>query len=290
MIGGQLKKIPQNIISTMVVNALAEDIQTVDLSAQIILPTQNNNATIITREKACICGTEWLEQTFLHLTTANNLSNIKIEWYVTDGQIVEADTVLCHLYGNTRCLLTGERTALNFLQTLSATATAYYIARQYIEGNTKLLDTRKTIPNMRLAQKYAIACAGGYNHRLGLYDAFLIKENHIMAAGTITAAVKQAKNIDNQVEIEVEVENLEQLSEAIQAGADIVMLDNFTLESIIAAIEYNKQQPIPVKLEVSGNIEGSKITQLSKLGIDFISSGALTKNIKAIDLSMRIQK
>jgi nicotinate-nucleotide pyrophosphorylase (carboxylating) len=296
MIGNQLKNVPQQIISSMVSSALSEDMGTGDITAQIIPITQNNIAKIITREKACICGIEWVNEVFNQLTQQylkNNqnidIQAIKIEWHVKDGDKVEENQTLCTISGNSRILLSGERTALNFLQTLSATATSAWECTQNISNNdTKLLDTRKTIPNFRIAQKYAIACGGGYNHRLGLYDAFLIKENHIIAAGSIKNAIDTARTIDSQAPIEIEVESFDELKQALQAHADIIMLDNFSFEEMQKAVEYNKTQEKPAKLEVSGNITIEHLNKLSALGVDFISSGALTKHIKAIDLSMRI--
>jgi nicotinate-nucleotide pyrophosphorylase (carboxylating) len=298
MIGNQLTAVPKDIITSLVKSALFEDIGHSDITAQIIPINQTNTAQIITRDKACICGTAWVNEVFkqLVISTNNNgdnsdinIQDIKIEWHVKDGDKVEANTILCTLFGNSRALLTGERTALNFLQTLSATATAAWQFTQYItNNNTKLLDTRKTIPNLRLAQKYAIACGGGYNHRLGLYDAFLIKENHIIAAGSIANAVNMARIIDSNAPVEIEVESLDELKQALSAQADIIMLDNFSFDEMQKAIEYNQLQLKPAKLEVSGNITIEHLNKLSELGVDFISSGALTKHIQAIDLSMRI--
>jgi len=290
MIGQQIKKLPKHIISSMVGTALAEDIASGDITAQIIPIEQTNNAVILTREDACICGIEWVNEVFMQVNDFSKaVDPIIIDWHVIEGEKVKSNTVLCNLFGNTRQLLTGERCALNFLQTLSGTATSTWKSTQHISNNTtKLLDTRKTIPAMRLAQKYAVACGGGYNHRLGLYDAFLIKENHIAAAGSIQEAIKCAKEIDKQACIEVEVENLDQLEQAIHARADIVMLDNFSFEDMQKAVSYNQGQINPVKIEISGNITIENLKLLSSLDVDFISSGSITKNLQAIDLSMRI--
>ncbi len=300
MIGNQLQSIPQNTISNMVKTALCEDVGAGDITAQIVPINQINKAQIITREEACICGISWVNEVFEQLicdinknnSQANaNIADIQIEWKVKDGDKVKANTVLCTMAGNSRALLTGERTALNFLQTLSAAATSAWQAVQHITNDkTRLLDTRKTLPNLRLAQKYAIACGGGYNHRLGLYDAFLIKENHITAAGSIENAIKIARKIDNNAPVEIEVENLEELKQALNAQADIIMLDNFSFEEIQKAVEYNELQNKSAKLEVSGNITMEHLNKLSELGVDFISSGALTKHVQAIDLSMRIMR
>jgi nicotinate-nucleotide pyrophosphorylase (carboxylating) len=291
MIGDRLITLPIDIIKNMVGIALTEDVGYGDISAQIIPTTQNNHAHIITREFACICGVAWVDEVFKQLSSTYQHADIDIQWQVKDGDKVQPNTILCTLYGNARSLLTGERTALNFLQTLSATATATWNASQLItHAQTKLLDTRKTIPSFRLAQKYAVACGGGYNHRLGLYDAFLIKENHIAAAGSVTQAIINARVIDNTAPIEIEVENLQELYDAIAAHADIVMLDDFSFEDMHTAVAYNIQQIRPVKLEVSGNVDIGQLKKLCELGVDFISSGALTKHIQAIDLSMRIIK
>lgn len=210
-----------------------------------------------------------------------------MEWFIQDGDKVTANSVLCELTGPARILLTGERTALNFIQSLSGTATTTALYVSLLEGSsTRLLDTRKTLPGMRLAQKYAVACGGGKNHRLGLYDAFLIKENHIAAAGSIDNAVSIARQNFPGKPVEVEVEDLIEFEQALQAGADIIMLDNFHIADIQQAVSLNKGQ---AKLEVSGNITAESLRSLSSTGVDYISSGALTKNIQAIDLSMRLR-
>jgi len=217
---------------------------------------------------------------------------VEIEWLVKDGDKVAANTELCRLKGPSRILLTGERTALNFLQTLSATATTTYQYSQLLDNyKTKLLDTRKTLPGMRLAQKYAVRCGGGVNHRIGLFDAYLIKENHIFACGGIAQAVKAAKQLNPGKTVEVEVENLDEFSQALAAEADIIMLDNFSITDIEQAVQQNKNNSShQAKLEVSGNVTDERLQELAATGVDFISSGALTKNIQAIDLSMRISQ
>lgn len=254
-----------------------------DITARLIPQDQSVEASVITREKCVMAGRQWVDETFRQVD-----SDVKIEWFAKDGDNLEAGQTLFNLSGNARSVLTGERTALNFLQTLSATAT---LTAQYVAmlGDTKikLLDTRKTLPGLRLAQKYAVTCGGGENHRIGLYDAFLIKENHIMASGSIAKAVSQAKILAPEKLVEVEVENLDELEQALDAGADIIMLDNFSVDSLHQAVRINQGKS---KLEVSGNITMQKLQELRGTGVDYISSGALTKNIQAIDLSMRISR
>ena len=269
-------------------NALVEDLSeedaSLDITAQLISPTSHSKATIITRDKAVICGVEWVNEVFRQLG-----QEVSLSWHVKDGDLVEPNTTLCDLEGPSRVLLTGERTALNFLQTLSATATLTHQYSRLLEGtNTRLLDTRKTLPGMRLAQKFAVRCGGGANHRIGLYDAYLIKENHIFSCGGIEQAVKKAKQLNPGKTVEVEVENLDEFEQALTAEADIIMLDNFSLADIESAVAANNKAEHKAKLEVSGNITDERLAELAATGVDFISSGALTKNIQAIDLSMRI--
>lgn len=272
-------------IAKQVALALQEDIATGDINAQLIPDTQCDTATIICREPMVVAGKAWVDEVFRQLDP-----NMQLDWAVKDGDAVAANQVLVTLIGNTRALLTGERTALNFLQTLSSTATvvANHVA-VIAELPTKLLDTRKTIPMLRHAQKYAMLCGGGNNHRIGLYDAFLIKENHIMACGGIAQAVSQARQIANKP-VEVEVENFDELHQAIAANADIVMLDNFTIEDTQKAVELVASLGKPCQLEASGDISLTHLRQVAETGVDFISMGALTKHIKAIDLSMRFQQ
>lgn len=271
-------------IAKQVALALQEDIATGDINAQLIPDTQCDTATIICREPMVVAGKAWVDEVFRQLDP-----NMQLDWAVKDGDAVAANQVLVTLIGNTRALLTGERTALNFLQTLSSTATvvANHVA-VIAELPTKLLDTRKTLPMLRHAQKYAMLCGGGNNHRIGLYDAFLIKENHIMACGGIAQAVSQARQIANKP-VEVEVENFDELHQAIAANADIVMLDNFTIEDTQKAVELVASLGKPCQLEASGDISLTNLRQVAETGVDFISMGALTKHIKAIDLSMRFQ-
>lgn len=260
---------------------LAEDVGSGDLTASIIPETKQANARVVTREAMVVCGQAWFEAIFRQLDPT-----IVIKWQVQEGDDVAAGSLLCQLHGPARALLTGERTALNLLQTLSATAT---VARRYADAvagsGCKVLDTRKTLPGLRLAQKYAVKCGGCVNHRIGLFDAILIKENHIIAAGSIGAAIIQARAISN-VMVEIEVESLSEFQEALAAGPDRIMLDNFSLEQLKSAVAMNHGQ---VELEASGNISLETIRDIAETGVDYISIGALTKNVQAIDLSMRIE-
>lgn len=270
----------QSTIQNDVKIALNEDLASQqDITALLIPKSKQANACIITRENVVLCGKAWVKEVFQQID-----ATIKINWKFNDGHFISANDTICQLSGPARGLLTGERTALNFLQMLSYTATITHQYAELLKGTeTKLLDTRKTIPGMRRAQKYAVTCGGGYNHRLGLYDAFLIKENHIHACGSINNAIAAARKISPNKPIEIEVESLEQLKTAISAQVDIVMLDNFTLEEMQKAVIINQKR---VKLEASGNINLENIRDVAKTGVDFISVGALTKNIKSIDLSM----
>lgn len=278
---GSLPKFIAEDIPKCVARALTEDIGSGDISAQLIDANQLATGTVISREKAVICGRPWVDEVFFQLDPA-----IVIDWHISEGDWVTENQTLFSISGNARVLLSGERCALNFLQTLSGTATT---ARQYANLTTqskiRILDTRKTIPGLRLAQKYAVDIGGCSNHRIGLYDAFLIKENHIIACGGIANAVNKAKQMLPDKEIEVEVESLDELKQAVSAGADRVMLDNFTREQImqIKAIDLGN-----TKIEVSGNVTEHSLSQYLDTPIDFISSGSLTKNIQAIDLSMRL--
>ncbi|PLA74335.1 nicotinate-nucleotide diphosphorylase (carboxylating) [Hydrogenovibrio sp. SC-1] len=260
--------------------ALQEDIGTGDLTADLIPPTQQSSATVITNEPAIICGRPWFDGVIRAVD-----ANIELDWQVSEGEAVHAGSVICHLKGSAQSILTAERSALNFLQTLSGTATA---TNRYVKalknGYTQLLDTRKTLPGLRLAQKYAVHCGGGTNHRIGLYDAILIKENHIMAAGGIEQAVSLAKSHHPNKLIEVETESLAEVEQAVKAKADIIMLDNFSLEMIEQAVEWVNHR---CKLEVSGNVELNDLAELTQTGVDYISTGAITKHLHAIDFSMR---
>lgn len=267
-------------IETLVNQALLEDVGTGDITAQLIPKDKNAHARVITREPMVVCGQALVTEVFRQIDP-----NIAVSWQVKDSEHVNKEAVLFEVKGPARALLTGERSALNFLQMLSGTATTTWEWVQKLIGTkTKLLDTRKTIPLFRQAQKYAVRCGGGQNHRMGLFDAFLIKENHIMAAGSITDAISAAKIIAPGKPIEVEVETLIQLEEAINAGSNIIMLDNFDLEGITAAVKLNQGRS---QLEVSGNVSLNNIAQIAATGVDFISVGALTKHVRAVDLSMR---
>jgi nicotinate-nucleotide pyrophosphorylase (carboxylating) len=260
---------------------LEEDIGSGDLTADIIPENTQAEAEVITREAMVLCGQAWFDAVFKQLNT-----DVHINWLVAEGDSVAQNTLLCQLKGSARTLLTGERTALNLLQTLSATAT---IARQYAQAvsgtGCKVLDTRKTLPGLRNAQKYAVACGGCYNHRIGLYDGVLIKENHIISAGSIAKAVQVARE-KSSVPVEVEVESLQEFEQATLARPDRIMLDNFTLDEMRAAV---KQNAGIIELEASGNIDLSNIRGIAETGVDYISIGALTKHVRAVDLSMRIK-
>ncbi|HDY7995586.1 TPA: carboxylating nicotinate-nucleotide diphosphorylase [Vibrio vulnificus] len=253
-----------------------------DVTAALIPAEAINTATIITREHGVFCGQAWADEVFKQLG-----GKVTIEWHVKDGDNVEPNQTLCTLTGPARDLLTGERNAMNFIQTLSgcATITAQYAAK-IAHTECRLLDTRKTIPGLRSALKYAVACGGGYNHRIGVFDAYLIKENHIIACGGITQAVTKAKELQPGKPVEVETENLDELREAIHAGADIIMLDNFTTEMMRQAVEINAGR---AALENSGNVTLETIAKYAETGVDYISVGALTKHVKAMDLSMRFK-
>jgi len=259
---------------------LSEDIGSGDITANIIPESVQAEAAVTTREAMVLCGQAWFDAVFKAIDP-----KVTINWLELEGGFVDAGATLCRLNGSARALLTGERTALNLLQTLSATAT---VAKQYSEAVTgtgcKVLDTRKTIPGLRAAQKYAVACGGCFNHRMGLYDAVLIKENHIVAAGSIAKAVALARR-QSPVPVEVEVESLQEFQEAIVALPDRIMLDNFTLADMRSAVALNHNA---IELEASGNITLENIRTIAETGVDFISIGALTKNVRAIDLSMRI--
>ena len=270
---------------TQTVNrALDEDIRTGDVTAFLVHPEKKARASIITRQPAVVCGRPWVDEVLRQVD-----ATITTKWHVKEGDQVQADALLLELTGKGRSLLTAERTALNFLQLLSGTATRTNTYVQMIEGTgATLLDTRKTIPGLRLAQKYAVKTGGAENHRIGLFDAFLIKENHIEAAGSITAAIETARQLQGDLRVEVEVESLEQLGEAIMATPDWIMLDNFTLGDMRKAVDIASNTGI--KLEASGGIETSaELKKIASTGVDYISIGALTKHNEAIDLSMRLQ-
>lgn len=264
--------------------ALCEDLGVGDIHECLFPANQLSRGQVISRETATMCGARWVETTFAQIS-----DNVHLEWHCLDGEQVKPDQKIVSIQGPTTALLAGERTALNFLQLLMATATQYTQLQSMIKDtSTKILDTRKTIPGLRLAQKYAIACAGGTNHRIGLWDSFLIKENHIMAAGGIKEAVAQAKTHRPGLFLEVEVENLEELEEALTARVDRVLLDNFTPEALQKAVTMRAALAKGIALEASGNVDETTILTIANTGVDFISVGGITKNIKAIDLSFRI--
>ena len=275
-----LPSLTDDIIKS-VIAALAEDIGSGDITAQLIPAGQTAEADIITREDCIFCGKEWVNEVFRQLDP-----KVEITWHIEDGQPASANSRLFTLKGNARSLLTGERAALNFVQTLSGTATiSNHYAKQVAHTKVKLLDTRKTIPGLRTAQKYAVACGGCHNHRIGLYDAFLIKENHIAACGRIANAIAAAHKIAPGKPVEVEVESFAELDQALTAKADIIMLDNFSIDDMKKAVAINAGR---AKLEASGNINEQTLIPTAETGVDFISIGGLTKHCRAVDLSMRV--
>jgi nicotinate-nucleotide pyrophosphorylase (carboxylating) len=270
-------------LAQQVAAALAEDIGGGDLTAALIPEDKAGRAAVITREPAIVCGIPYVEAVFQQVSP-----RVRFDWQVAEGDAVIANQALFSVEGPARALLTAERSALNFLQLLSGTATAAHAYATLLQGTKcRLLDTRKTIPGLRSAQKYAVRVGGGHNYRMGLFDGILIKENHIAAAGSIALSVAEAKRHAGNVSVEVEVEDLLQLQQAIDAGADIVMLDNFTLESVREAVAQNARAKQPLKIEVSGGISTDTIREIAETGVDFISVGAITKHVRAIDLSMR---
>lgn len=263
--------------------ALAEDVGAGDLTASLIDADAVVGAQIVARESLVVCGEAWANEVYRQLDDA-----VIIDWYIGDGGRAEAGDIICKLVGPARALLTGERTALNFLQTLSGTATTTAAYVEAVAGTgVRLLDTRKTIPGLRLAQKYAVTCGGGHNHRIGLFDAILIKENHVKAAGSITAALEAARAVTEDVLIEVEVEDQDELLEALDAGAGRVLLDNFSIADMERAVATNRGYGfVAAELEASGNVTLETIRDIANTGVDYISTGALTKNVAAADLSM----
>ena len=266
--------------------ALAEDVGSGDLTAGLIPESASAEAVVIAREPLTLAGQPWMDEVYRQLD-----DKVQIDWLFNDGDHVVADSEICVIRGPARSILTGERTALNFLQLLSATATVTSRYVGAVKGTkAQILDTRKTIPGLRLAQKYAVRCGGGNNHRIGLYDAVLIKENHIISAGSITAAVAGAKEMHSGLPVETEVESITELREAIDAGADRIMLDNFDVEDLQRAVEFNQREGHPpADLEASGGITLNSIFAIAETGVDYISVGALTKDVRAIDLSMRFR-
>ena len=268
-------------IAKLVTQALSEDVANGDITAELIGADVQASGRIVTREDGILCGTTFALEAFQQIDPSCH-----VEWAAQDGDAIAADSLVCTLSGPARALLTGERTALNFLQLLSGTAsTAGQYAARVAHTGVKLLDTRKTVPGLRLAQKYAVTCGGCYNHRIGLFDAFLIKENHISAAGGIAEAVAAARNVAPDKPVEIEVETEAELEQALTAGADRIMLDNFTLAALRDAVSLTAGR---AELEASGNVTDETLVAIAETGVDFISIGALTKHVRALDLSMRI--
>ena len=278
-----LNEATKDSIGPVVAAAIAEDVGAGDLTAGLIDDDAVVGAQILARESLVVCGTAWVDEVFRQID-----ETIIVDWYIGDGQRAEPDDVICKIVGAARAILSGERAALNFLQTLSGTATTTAVYVEAIAGTgAKVLDTRKTIPGLRLAQKYAVRCGGGENHRVGLFDAILIKENHVKTAGGIREALKRASNAGEDVLVEIEVENHEELLEALDAGATRILLDNFSLDELRQAVTTNQAYGyLAAKLEASGNVTLETIGDIAATGVDYISCGALTKNINAVDLSM----
>jgi nicotinate-nucleotide pyrophosphorylase (carboxylating) len=280
-----IEKLDSQVIARQVTAALSEDVGPGDVTAALVPPQQQVRANIVAREPAVLCGTQWVTETFRQLDAA-----IRLEWQAADGARIAANQVLVKIAGTARPILTGERTALNFLQTLSATATA---ASRYVEAvagtNCRILDTRKTLPGLRLAQKYATRCGGAQNHRIGLYDMVLIKENHIIAARSIGAAIESARRTSPGVPVEVEVESLDEFDQALAGGADIILLDELSLDDMRVAVERNRQRGSKAKLEASGSVTLATVRDIALTGVDYISIGAITKHVQAVDLSMRFE-
>jgi nicotinate-nucleotide pyrophosphorylase (carboxylating) len=272
-------------LDTQVNAALEEDIGSGDVTAQLVPATQTVRGRVITREAAILSGRPWVEAVFRKLDP-----NIKLTWHATDGDRIVADQVIFEIAGPARAVLTGERTALNFLQLLSATATA---ARHFVDAvagtGCVILDTRKTLPGLRTAQKYAVRCGGAQNHRIGLYDMALIKENHIAAAGSLTGAITAARRVAPKLPVEVEVESLEEFAEALAARPDIILVDEFTQADMRKAVALNRADARPVKIEASGSVSLDTVRAIAATGVDYVSVGGLTKHVRAVDLSMRLE-
>jgi nicotinate-nucleotide pyrophosphorylase (carboxylating) len=277
-------KLPSDLAQQVTI-ALAEDVGSGDVTAELVPATQRVAGKVITREQAVLCGRPWVTEVFRQLDPS-----VQLTWHADDGDRVAPNQTLCEIAGLARPVLTGERNALNFLQLLSATATA---TRRYVEAiagtDCVIIDTRKTIPGLRTAQKYAVLCGGAQNHRIGLFDQVLIKENHIAAAGSLTAAVTAARRAAGSRKVEVEVETPEEFAEALRAAPDIIMLDEFSLADMKAAVELNKAQGRRVKLEASGSVTLETVRTVAETGVDYISIGGITKHVRAIDLSMRLE-
>ena len=279
-----MPELPANLAS-QVEAALREDIGSGDVTAALVPAAQQVHGSVVTREEAVLCGRAWVEETFRQLD-----ARVQLSWYVADGERIRAQQVLFAIAGPARAVLTGERTALNFLQLLSATATA---TRRFVDAvagtGCRILDTRKTLPGLRTAQKYAVRCGGADNHRMGLYDRVLIKENHIAAAGSLGAAMQAARRNAPHVTVEVEVESLDELAQALEAQPDIVLLDDFSLADMRSAVTLNRERGAKARLEASGSVALETVRAIAETGVDFVSIGALTKHVRAVDLSMRLE-
>ena len=279
------ERVDSQIIARQVTAALAEDLGAGDVTAALVPASQQVRAQIVAREPAILCGTDWADATFQQLDPG-----IRLEWQVRDGDRLSADLPVLRLSGPARPILTGERTALNFLQTLSGTATA---AARYVEAvagtGCRILDTRKTLPGLRLAQKYAARCGGAQNHRMGLHDMVLIKENHIIAAGSIGGAIVTARRTSPGIPVEVEVETLAEFDQACDAGADIIMLDELSLDDMREAVKRNRSRAVRARLEASGGVSLATVREIALTGVDYISIGSITKHVQAVDLSMRLE-
>jgi len=279
-----MRELPRDL-GSQVLTAIREDVGTGDVTAGFVPANQTAHGRVITRESAVLCGKPWVEEVFRQLD-----ESVRLRWHADDGERISPAQNLFDIEGNARSILTGERTALNFLQLLSGVATE---TRRYVEAvagtGCTILDTRKTIPGLRTAQKYAVTCGGAANHRMGLYDMVLVKENHIAAAGSLTRAVESARKHVPGLKVEVEVETMTQLEEAIAAKPDIIMLDNFDLAEMRKAVALNRERGRNAKLEASGNVSLDNVRQIAETGVDYISVGALTKHVRAVDLSMRLE-
>jgi nicotinate-nucleotide pyrophosphorylase (carboxylating) len=280
-----IERVESTLIARQVAAALAEDIGGGDVTAALVPATQQVRAQIIAREPAILCGADWVTETFKQLD-----ATVTLDWLAADGDSIAADKPVLRLAGPARPILTGERTALNFLQTLSATATA---AHRYVQAvadtGCRILDTRKTLPGLRLAQKYAVRCGGAHNHRLGLYDMVLIKENHIIAAGSIARAIETARRTSPGIPVEVEVESLAEFDQAIAAGADVILLDELSLADMRTAVARNRAHGARARLEASGSVTLDTVRDIAMTGVDYISIGGITKHVQAVDLSMRFE-
>ena len=280
-----IEQVSPDVIARQVAAALAEDLGTGDVTAALVPPQQQVRAQVIAREPAVFCGTAWVTETFRQLD-----KSVALEWLADDGERIVGDMPVVKISGAARPILSGERTALNFLQTLSATATSASRYAEAVAGTTcRILDTRKTLPGLRLAQKYAARCGGAQNHRLGLYDMVLIKENHIIAAGSIAAAVSSARKNSPGLPVEVEVESLGEFDQALAAGADIIMLDELTHDDMRTAVARNRERGSRAKLEASGSVTMATVRDVALTGVDYISIGGITKHVQAIDFSMRLE-